>query len=132
MPHTIDIDTEQQLLRSVFTGPIDRETVEAFTSDALKALQEHGVARMITDFRAANMKLSCREIIELPTRLKKSGLSRTVRRALVVRKITEEFRFYEDVSQNQVFTVRVFTDYDKALSWVLNELPGFQHPPSEK
>jgi len=121
MAFSIDYDQERDVVICRFTGVFGLQEADTYAMMMSTALAEHDCKRILLDGRDGRVGLSTVDLYDLPSRLESHGVDRTWKRALVVDKQTDEFRFYEDVSNNRGFRVKVFQDPDEALKWLTEE-----------
>ena len=90
-------------------------------SDAIATAAKLGITDYLVDFRGMTPDLSVTTIYELPRILEKLGDTRESRTAMVVSPESEkkeDFSFFETVSLNQGFQVKLFTDLQEATQWL--------------
>jgi hypothetical protein len=113
MPYEVRYDAKTDCVHSCFEGEIDKETVEAYAVDIVKVLREHNCMRSLNDMRKAKVELSTMEIYEFPIYLEGLEYERLCKRAIIVSKDFEDFRFYETVSLNHGHLLEIFSDSDQ-------------------
>jgi hypothetical protein len=75
--------------------------------------------KILIDHRDAIIKFKTMEIFNLPQSYRQSELSQRFRVALVFKQISSDEQFYETVCVNRGYKISVFTDYDKAMNWLM-------------
>lgn len=85
---------------------------------------EHGSNKFLIDNRDLTFKTSISGIYDWPEFLGESGLSRTNKIAFVYSESPSnksDYRFFETVSRNRGYNIRVFEDQQKAMAWLIND-----------
>jgi len=99
-------------------GPLNAAELPKFASDASAFLHEHGCTRILNDLREVDLELSTVDIYDIPNLVAGSGIERSVKRAVVFSRDVGDYQFFETVSVNQGQFVRVFEDFDVAVTWL--------------
>lgn len=90
----------------------------------VKAVADAAVAyqcfRHLVDHRDTTFLFSMSDFYERPSINEKLGVTRKFRTAMVFIELTKDTKFMETVFINRGYTLRHFTDIDKAKNW-LNE-----------
>ncbi|MHC4624374.1 MAG: hypothetical protein ACYS4W_10795 [Planctomycetota bacterium] len=97
---------------------MDSKSVKEYAKEIIGTASKHNCKRFLNDMREAQLDLSTIEIYEIPGFLDAAGLDRTSKRALVVSRQPEDYRFFENVSINRGYNVKVFEDMDEAMNWL--------------
>jgi hypothetical protein len=121
MPFEIKYDEKQQCIFATFTGKITMELTREYIAALLPILEETGCQRLLSDSREAELNLSSRDILQFPKLAEASPLTARCKRAVLPPLATSGFEMYETLSTMQGQKVRVFTDRDEALHWLLDE-----------
>ena len=74
---------------------------------------------ILIDHRDAIIKFAPSEIYNLPQSYQQYEISHRFRVALVFKQIGSDEHFYETVCANRGYRFSVFTDYDKAMNWLM-------------
>ena len=118
----IKIITARDFLEVTTDGVINLNTSRQLLIDIAKAEQSLADYELLVDFRGTQDNLSIMDIYQLAAELYQHG--DTFRRKialLVVPGINfEHARFFENCSRNRGFLVNAFTDYEKAVHWILS------------
>jgi len=85
---------------------------------------EKNCKHILLNFATANMKLSTINIYMTPDKLATEFLKygvdiRQLRRAMVVAKDENDYRFLANVTVNQSQLLRIFHDEDSAINWLM-------------
>ena len=122
MSWTIHLDEAARLVIVTSQGTLSGERIRAMSHEAIDALQRHGVRRVLVDCRDMRPEIGTVDIYRLPELYGERELSRGVRIAVAISiesDKTADFEFYETVSHNTGYQVRLFTDLDAARQWLL-------------
>ena len=109
-------DKDIVVLRTSGTYKLEEE-VDTLKKMALK-LKEHDCNKSLFDHRKTHVIARTMSSYERPSIYEELWGDRSAQAAIVFREITEEYRFLETVCRNQVWYVRIFKDYDKAIAWL--------------
>jgi len=125
MPHTITYNPDLSIIKIKFEGNITLNETKEIFSESLQIANEQNCFLFLSDYREAIMKLSTFEIYELPKILSNVFVASKIpvhrlKRALVVAKDLEDYRFFEVVTANQGQNVKLFQDLDEAKKWLLS------------
>ncbi|OGV70561.1 MAG: hypothetical protein A2283_08830 [Lentisphaerae bacterium RIFOXYA12_FULL_48_11] len=133
MATKIKIVTAKDFLEVTPDGIINLATSKQLLIDIAKADTPPADYELFVDFRDTQSDLSITDVYMLAGELFKHGM--TFRRKvalLVVPGINfDRAHFFETCSQNQGFSVNAFTDYEKAMRWILSDedSPANNAPP---
>ncbi len=118
MQYTVCYDEETGYLTTRVSGRVDGPSVRAMAEQAKHEAELHHCTRFLDDCREMESVLSTAQIYELPALVRSIGIRPETRHAVVVRSLTPNVQFYENVSVNRGQIVRVFTDIDEARAWL--------------
>ena len=76
--------------------------------------------RVLIDHRGSIFKIRIMEIFDRPHAYRQSALSTRFRVAQVFKQIGSEEQFYETVCANRGDISPIFSDYDKAMNWLMS------------
>ena len=124
MPHNVAFHPQEGLIIARLIGPANLPTLLEFLDEVIKTAREANCYRILTDMRAAELKLSLVDIYALPGLVLKAAVridlnAYAAKRALVTSANQEEWQFYETVSRNRSHNVRLFHDIEEAKKWLL-------------
>ena len=114
----IDVSFEEGYLLIRTVGPIDDRTWPSLLTAFGTAAKKHQCSRFFLDHRASKLRLGMTDIYKMPADLRQHGIDGH-RSALVFSDVGESERFLEDVCANRGVHVKVFTDTDRALAWLM-------------
>ncbi len=118
MPYKIKYDPDIECMMCRMFGELQASELPGFAADMVALLDKHNCARVLNDVREVDLRLSTVDFYKVPSLVQKAGLKPTVKRAIVFAKDAKDYGFFETVSVNRGQFVRVFTDFDKAVTWL--------------
>jgi hypothetical protein len=123
MSWKIELMESGGVIRMTASGTVTVADINRLRAEAFELAQEHDIHKYLSDQRNAMLQLSTSDIYRLPNGLDSYGHDRRDRLAIVYSESSagkEDYEFFETVAVNRGLPVRLFSDYDAALSW-LNE-----------
>ena len=121
MPYELTFEAEEGYLRAVFTGRVTMQVVRDYLQVLLPKLEETKCQRLLSDCSAAEIHFSSLDIMQFPKLAAASPLTEILKRAVVAKPGTSGYEMYETISTMQGQFVRVFSDHDEALEWLLSD-----------
>ncbi len=118
MNHEFRYDEAQDIIMGRLHGKLDAVVAKEVATDLARLVGEHGCRRLLMDLRGAQVTSSTLEIYTIPRVVKEAGVSGSIKRAVVVAEITQDFEFLETASVNMGSQVKLFTDPEAALAWL--------------
>jgi hypothetical protein len=135
MATKIKIITAGDFLEVTPEGIINITTSRQLIADIAKAEHPPVDYELLVDFRDTQSHLSAVDVYQLAAELSQHGDTFRRKVALLVDPgvNSEHARFFETCSHNRGFSVDAFTDYEKAMRWILSaeDLPN-SNVPSKK
>lgn len=127
--HRLHIVKANEFIKSTPTGDLDMSASRlAFTRIAAAGAAMEGYTVML-DLREVRFRLSTANIYQLAEELTKYGDTFLRRTAVLTRddKTFTESEFFETVSHNRGFNVKVFTDFEEAMAWLsdITAIPNY-------
>jgi len=119
MSYTIDYNEENDFVCVTVTGDFSLASMREMASTVGAVLSERGSRRILNNMLDTVLTESVSEAYYMPAMALKHGVHRSVKRALVVKEITQEFLFLETVFLNSGNIVKMFTDIGDAKQWLL-------------
>lgn len=120
MSYSISYDEPAECMQVRIEGALDQTLFRSMAADVAQALKKNPCQNILNDLRKATLAVGFFETYEMPSQALTSGISRRVRRALVVEKSTPESEFLETVFVNQGNVVQLFSTMDAAKQWLNN------------
>lgn len=121
MFYEIDYINEQDYIMVTVTGDLTLPTLKELAVDVAGFIEQYGCNRILNDMRQANLTGDAFNIYNMPKTASQAGIGPHCRRALLVSELSSDFHFLETVFINQGHIVKIFTDLDEALRWLLNK-----------
>jgi hypothetical protein len=123
MPTNIKIIHTQDFIRAKPDGALDFTASRNLLKDLVTGFDTAGKYHVLVDTRGADVRLSTTEIYELGvTVAAEPDLAGKKKFALLVppeEKVNADF--FETVSRNRGANLRVFTDFETAITWLIME-----------
>lgn len=124
MPYTLSIDAANGILEVRGEGTFTRADFDRLIAEGLPILVAHGIRRVLSDYRNAELALSIGELHQVVRAISEAiaagGIPHTdVKRALVFTRDAESYRFYETAARNRNQFFRLFRDVDDARRWLV-------------
>jgi hypothetical protein len=122
MPTKIKIVNSGEFLEVTPEGIINLTTSRQLLLDIAKAEHDTADYELFVDFRDAKANLSIVDLYQLATELYEHGDTFHRKMALLVLPGInfDRAKFFETCSLNRGYSVNAFTDYEKAMRWVLS------------
>ena len=118
----VSYDEHVNCIFGVMEGTVDRKVLDEYTAKVMEVAAQHpGCRRFLNDMRHATVTFSIAEVYCLPGIIEAAGFDRSWKRALVAASQLDGYHFFETVSVNRGYRVRLFTDPEPALAWLLQE-----------
>lgn len=126
MTHTIFYNPDTKTIEIKFQGDITLNEVKELYSESMQVAKQQNCFVFLSDYREATMKLSTLEIFDLPKILSEIFATSEIpsyklKRALVVEKDLEDYRFFEVVTSNRGQNTKIFQDIAEAEEWLSNK-----------
>jgi hypothetical protein len=116
MAYKVTYNPDEEYVHASIEGDVDLALAQRYAKAIIKQLRGHN-CRLLNDMRQASIKLSTADIYELPAWIEeaceKAGVNHFCKRALLVSKDFNDYKFYETVSHNHGHLLEVFADSEK-------------------
>ena len=124
MAHTMTYNADLQIIELTVQGNVTWAEALEMMSESAQLIQKWNCFRVLSNYTEATVQFSTNEIYRLPQiladTLASSGISvHRVKRALVVARDLQDFRFFDTVSNNRVQPTKIFLDLTEAKNWLL-------------
>jgi len=130
MSYEINYNKEQNYIAVTIEGEFSLSTLKELSARVAGFIEQYDCKRILNDMRQASLTSNSFNIYKMPRIVSQAGIEPRCRRALVVSKMTPDFHFLETVFINQGHIVKMFTEIDAALRWLLTkETP--KHEPGD-
>ena len=120
----IDFLEREEVVRLTANGSVDLPDIEQMGAELFSAAALRGSSKMLVDHREMTPEVSTVDIYDLPDVLEKLGFARSSKMAILLvagALKRADYDFFETVSINRGFQVRLFLDPDEALGWLRAE-----------
>jgi len=120
MPTNIKVIQTQDFIRAEPDGTLDLTASCNLLKDLVTELDTAGKYHVLIDTRGADVRLSTNDIFELGVAVAADTLARQNKVALLVppeEKVDADF--FETVSRNRGANLRTFTDFERAITWLI-------------
>ena len=117
----------EAVLETVYSGSIDAPQLRKAILENAAAAKERGVGRFLSDCRLLEEGASLTDVYDLPAIYESLGVGRDWWEAIVLPVMPtaeEQLKFYETVTRNRGFQVRIFGSREEALAWLTEREPG--------
>jgi len=121
MPYSVDYDKETDCIYVSVEGELNLSLFDSMAEDVARCLSECGCRRVLNDLRGARLMGSVVDIYFMPEHAMKVGITRAVKRALVISGTFSRFHFLETVFINQGNIVQLFDSIDEAKRWLFDK-----------
>jgi len=126
MPYTLNYE-EAGFIRLFYEGDANLKEMKAVIAQGVALAEEKDCVRVLSDFRAMKLNLSMMDLFSIPRNQISQSKELNIpfykfRRAVVVPKADfENYKFFENVAVNRSHQVKIFTDPEDAISWLLQK-----------
>jgi hypothetical protein len=122
MPVNVKVINAKEFIRTTVSGALDFAESQRAILDIASQIKQPGEYEVLIDIRGAETILSIADLYELAVAL-------TGQSSLIDSKIgilvpmtmndVDKARFFETVAQNRGARIRVFTDFEEAITWLI-------------
>ncbi|MFN8384617.1 MAG: hypothetical protein U0V02_21970 [Anaerolineales bacterium] len=122
MPWKIIVHVDLPIIETCYLGKLTKADLFAAAHETLSLGQEHGRTLFLGDCSELSGSPSIFDLYNLAREISLNPYSRSLKEAILMPKIpafVESVNFWETISQNRGFRVRVFRDRQVALNWLL-------------
>lgn len=109
------------MLRVTGHGVLGGDQIRTMSHEVIDAIHRRGLTHVLVDCRELQPNIDTIDIYRLPELYRERALDRAVRVAIVANPQSDkmpDFKFYETVSYNTGYQIRLFTDMDAARQWL--------------
>jgi len=127
MSLAVKFNSELGIVESEFSDLVTDEELEAEAVQSIALARENGTNLYLSDATQATFRVAIASVFDLPAVHDDHKLARPVRIA-VLPPASEEgkevVKFYETVCVNRGWSVKLFSDRNEALEWLLQSKDG--------
>jgi hypothetical protein len=113
-----------KIIRAAVNGSLTADGIAAMQARLLEESKRCDLNLFLCDCRGVEPDINISELYDLPSKLRELGLSSEHKVAMVYSPephVKPLFTFFEDRSYNVGLKQKVFSDYDGACSWLVEE-----------
>ena len=124
MSYTISYE-KTGYIKLLYEGEADLGDLRDVITRGVSLALERNCFRILSDFRSIRLHLSAMDIFSIPAKQIVLAQEMDVqyfkfKRTMVVRTADfEKFKFFENVAVNRSHNIKVFTDIENALTWLV-------------
>lgn len=122
MPYTIEYLKDEGIVEILAVGKLTIEDYIKLIEDAVEVLLKKNTRLLYFDTSDLSASIKPTEILSIPELWEGIGVSRTNKLAVLIPKdeaLHEDIRFFENVSRNRGWQVKLFDKKDDAFKWLL-------------
>ena len=120
MPYKIVYEKEGDYISIRVEGGFGLSVLKQLSADVSKFIEKYGCNHILNDLRLAKLTSDTLDIYNMPQTASNSGIENLCKRALVVSERSSDFHFLETVFLNRGHNVKMFTDIEEAMHWLLD------------
>jgi len=124
MPRTVAWNQDLDIIEIIYQQDITPQDLEESTIEALKLARDHHLTRFLVDISEADLAAPLVDVYDLPDkRYEELGADRKNHLALIPSRTDKGMKdavFYEYVSVNRGWMVKIFFTYKDAFEWLLS------------
>ncbi|MDP8217758.1 MAG: hypothetical protein P9M03_03420 [Candidatus Theseobacter exili] len=121
MSHELRYDSDIDCIFLCFQGRVTIELITEIAPEVARMSAKTGCHRLLNNMSAATVDISISDLYYSPEVMDKSGVLRTLKKALVVPPSFDESGFLEDVTRNRGHNLMVFKDIENAKKWLFDK-----------
>ena len=121
MSYKIKYKKEQGYIAVTVEGNFALSTLKKMAADIAGFTERYNCNRILSDMRHTRLTENTFNIYNMPKIASQAGIEPRFKRALVVDELSSDYHFLETVFVNQGHIVKIFTDINAALHWLLNK-----------
>lgn len=118
MSFSIKYDKDTDCILVTVNGNFDLSVLPLLAAKVKQRIDHENCIHILTDFREAELTDSPTHTFNMPDLALNSGIYRNIKRALVVKKIGQNFHFLETVFVNRGNVVKLFDNMNEAKKWL--------------
>ena len=119
MSYKINYHKDQGYIAVTVEGEFTSSILKELAAEVAMFTDRYNCRRVLNDMRHARLTKDTLDIYNMPKIARQAGVGPPFKRALVVSELSPDFHFLETVFLNQGHVVKLFTDTDQALHWLL-------------
>ena len=121
MSYKINYNKDHGYIAVTIEGELTLSTFKELTAEVIGFVERYKCNHILNDLRHARLTGKTFEIYNMPKSARQAGVGSYLKRAFVVSELSLDIHFLETVFLNQGHIVKMFTDINAALNWLLNK-----------
>lgn len=121
MSYKINYNKDQGYITVTVEGELTLSTLQELSADVVSFVERYNCNYILIDLRHARLTEETLDIYNMPKSARRAGVGPYLKRALMVSELSSNFRFLETVFLNQGHIIKLFTEFEDALHWLLNK-----------
>ncbi len=121
MSHELHYDPNIDCVILRIQGIVTLDLIRKIAPEVARMCEETGCRRLLNDMSAATINISILDLYTSPKTMDESGVSRKIKRALVVPHAFDEPDFLENLTRNRGHDLKIFKDIKEAKQWLLSK-----------
>ncbi len=115
----LKFNEEAKYIEISVTGDFSLKTLKNITEEVIIYIKKYKCNYILNDLRNATLTESPLSVYSMPKIAIKAGIERKIKRAIIVNELASDYHFLETVFVNQGNIVKLFDDFNKAETWLL-------------
>lgn len=123
MPYFISKDLKPDRIEMKYSGTVSAEEYKDALIEFVKFQKEHNIMLVLTDLSDMVITPSILNVYDAINMFETLGIDKRTTEALIIPEnkfALENVKFYENACQNRGFNVKLFTNRDDALKWLIS------------
>ena len=121
MPYSVKYNEAIDCIYVVVVGELELSLFRGMATEVAHCIKNNDCHKILNDLRKAEPSESAGDTYFMPKHALKAGVSRSIKRALIVTGSIEKHRFLETVFVNQGNVVRLFNRMEEAKRWLFGD-----------
>jgi hypothetical protein len=119
------VHTGAGIISTTVSGVVTIDEIKKIADEVFKEAKRRDVTKLTNDYRNASLNVSSADIHDLPKHLLNSVEPTNLKSAFVYSVNTSnkpDYDFFDTLCFNSMLIFKVFTDYDAAYQWLVDDL----------
>lgn len=124
MPYTVAYNHELKILEIKAWGELNMQQIKQLMFESIHAARDNDCTCILSDYHEAVLEVTTLDIYGLPGLVNEVSSSISMqaarlKRALIINRAAQDFKFFETVTLNRGQFVKLFDTREDALQWLL-------------
>ena len=106
------------IVQITITGTYDFDSEPEVLKKLVLLHEEHNSKRSLFDFREGTIVAKILTTYSRPKLYEELGIKRSRKAAILLKELNEDLQFWENVTVNRGWNIKLFIDYDAAIEWL--------------